>query len=129
MKRILVCLGLMLVFGLVFLAGVVTGQQTYGMPKTVIHVAKIQWKEDSTGEQRDRAIQGVKEMAATIPGIKNIWLSPDRVQPREFHTAFVIEFENREAADVYAEHPAHDKWNEFYQTIRERSESLQITNR
>jgi hypothetical protein len=40
----------------------------------------------------------------------------------------VIEFADAKAAEVYATHPAHEKWNEHYQTIREESRSLQATN-
>jgi len=98
---------------LVFLAGVAVGQNQYGQPKTVLHVVALKWKADATDEQKQKAIDGIKEMAATIPGIKNIWLKTDRVQPREYSAAFAIEFENRAAADAYAEHPAHEAWYEI----------------
>ena len=113
---------------LVFLAGVAVGQNQYGQPKTVLHVVALKWKADATDEQKQKAIDGIKEMAATIPGIKNIWLKTDRVQPREYSAAFAIEFENRAAADAYAEHPAHEAWYEIYIPIREESRSLQVTN-
>ena len=113
---------------LVFLAGVAVGQNQYGQPKTVLHVVALKWKADAADEQKQKAIDGIKEMAATIPGIKNIWLKTDRVQPREYSAAFAIEFENRAAADAYAEHPAHEAWYEIYIPIREESRSLQVTN-
>lgn len=116
------------VLAAIFFAGVAAGQQTYGTPKTVVHVVVIKWKDDATDAQKQRALEGVKQMAATIPGIKNIWLKADRVQPREFHTAFAIEFESRAAADAYAEHPAHEAWTEIYLPARDQSRSLQLTN-
>ena len=67
-------------------------------------------------------------MAGAVPGIKNIWIKADRVQPREYSTAFAIEFESRAAADAYAEHPAHEEWYKIYMPIRAESRSLQITN-
>jgi hypothetical protein len=103
-------------------------QNQFGTPQSVIHVVIIQWKADSAPEQRQTALDGVKEMAAAIPGIKNVWIKADRVQPREFHAAFVIEFEDRAAADAYADHPAHREWEKIYLPIREQSRSQQITN-
>jgi len=112
----------------IFLAGIAVGQNQFGQPKTVLHVVALKWKADATDEQRQKAIEGVKEMAAAIPGIKNIWLKTDRVQPREYSAVFAIEFENRAAADAYAEHPAHEAWYEIYIPIREESRSYQVTN-
>ena len=113
---------------LVFLAGVAVGGNQYGTPKSVIHVVAIKWKVEATEADKERALQGVQEMAASIPGIKNIWLKADRVQPRDYHTAFAIEFESRAAADAYVDHPAHRAWENIYLPIREQSRSVQITN-
>jgi aminopeptidase N len=113
---------------LVFLAGVAVGQNQYGQPMTVMHVVALKWKADATEEQKQRAIQGIKDMAAAIPGIKNVWLKPDRVQPQAYSAAFAIEFESRAAADAYAEHAAHETWYEIYLPVREESRSVQITN-
>ncbi len=112
----------------IFLAGIAVGQNQFGQPKTVLHVVALKWKADATDEQKQEAIEGIKEMAAAIPGIKNIWLKTDRVQPREYSAVFAIEFENRAAADAYAEHPAHEAWYEIYIPIREESRSYQVTN-
>ena len=116
-------------FVTVFLVGVAVGQHTFGQPKTVLHVVALQWTPEATEADKQKAIDGIKTMAAAIPGIQNIWLSPDRVQPREFHTAFALEFESREAADAYVDHPAHKAWEEIYLPLRAQSRSLQITNR
>jgi len=51
-----------------------------------------------------------------------------RMQPRDFHTAFVIEFKDKESADLYAEHPAHEEWLKSFLPIRETSISPQISN-
>jgi hypothetical protein len=116
----------------VFAAGIVVGQNKFGQPKSIIHVITVKWKADSTAEQRQKAIDGVKEMAAATPGIKNIWLKTLRVQgpsqDKPFDAAIAIEFESQAAADAYAKHPAHDKWYEIYTPIREESRSHQITN-
>lgn len=111
----------------------------FGAPHTVIHVVTILWKEDSTPEQQQAALDGVKKMASEIPGIKNIWMKPIKVQGRgapskdgkpgrPYDTAFVIEFADQAAADRYVDHPAHLAWNKTYLPIRQESTSHQITN-
>jgi len=103
-------------------------QNSFGTPKTIIHLSVIQWKEGVSDADKKRALDGVKDMAAKIPGIKNVWTKALRVQPQGYHDAFVIEFENQAAADRYAKDPAHDAWTEAFAKIREASISPQITN-
>lgn len=126
-KVLLVC-ALVAVFAL----GVVAGQNRFGQPKSIIHVVTVKWKADSTAEQRQKAIDGVKTMAAEVPGIKNVWLKTLRVQgpsqDKPYDAAIAIEFESEAAAKAYADHPAHAKWYEIYTPIREESRSHQITN-
>lgn len=103
-------------------------QNTYGTPKTIIHVSVIQWKEGVSAADKKQVLDGVKDMAGKIPGIKNVWTKALRVQPQGYHDAFVIEFENQAAADRYAKDPVHDAWTEALAKIREASLSPQITN-
>ena len=100
----------------------------FGTPKTIIHVSLIKWKDGVSDEEKQKALDGVKEMAAQIPGIKNVWTKAARMQPRDFHAAFVIEFEDRAAADRYAESPVHEAWSKKFVAIRETSLSPQISN-
>jgi len=122
-------LGLTLAAGLLG-AGYAAGQAAakFGMPKSIIHVVVVKWKEDASEADRQKAIDGVKKMAAQIPGIKNIWIKTARIAPRDYHAAFVIEFKDRASADNYGEHPAHEEWMKHYIPIREASLSPQITN-
>jgi hypothetical protein len=106
----------------------VVAQNSFGTPKTIIHVSVIQWKEGVSAADKKRALDGVKEMAAKIPGMKNVWTKALRVQPQGYHDAFVIEFENQAAADRYAKDPVHAAWTEAFTKIREASVSPQITN-
>jgi len=103
-------------------------QNRFAAPKTIVHVSLIQWKEGVPAAAKKQALDGVKDMAAKIPGIKNVWIKALRVQPEGYHDAFVIEFENQAAADRYAKDPVHDKWSEAFLKIREASISPQITN-
>jgi len=111
-----------------FTGGYLTAQNKFHTPSTIIHISLIQWKADVSDADKQKALDGVKEMAAKIPGIKNVWLKATRMQPRDYHAAFVIEFENRDAAEAYAEHPLHAEWSKFFLSIRQASISPQISN-
>ena len=113
-----------------FGGGFVLGQakNQFSQPKTVLQVSMIKWKPGVSDADKQKAIDGIKEMAAEIPGIKTIWLKVDRMQPQDYDTAFAIEFVNREAANNYAESPVHEEWSKAYLEIRQTSISPQLTN-
>ncbi len=125
--KIRACL-LLLAAAALFGTGYAAGQNKFGAPATIIHVSLIKWKADVPDPEKEKTLQGVKNMAAKIPGIKNVWIKATRMQPRDFHAAFVIEFEDRAAADRYAESPVHAEWSKHFLSIREASISPQITN-
>lgn len=118
--------GAALIFGAGFAAGQAKNQ--FAQPKTVLQVSMIKWKKGVADADKQKSIDGVKEMAGQIPGIKTIWLKTDRMQPRDYDTAFAIEFVDRDAANSYAESPIHEKWSKAYLEIREASISPQLTN-
>jgi hypothetical protein len=103
-------------------------QNNYSAPSSIMHVVTIKWKQDATPEKRKAALEGVKKMAAEIPGITRVWIKATKVQPSAFQDAFVIEFADKAAADRYVDHPAHRAWEKIYFPIREESVSHQITN-
>ena len=111
-----------------FGGGYAAGQNRFGQPKTIMHISLLKWKAGASEADKQKVLDGVKQMAAQIPGIKNIWTKVSRMQPRDYNAAFVIEFENREAADRYAESPVHAAWSKQLQEIREASISPQVTN-
>ena len=112
-----------------FAAGFLAAQNKFGQPKTVIHVVAVKFKADSPPAQQQAALQGVLDVAAKMPGVKNVWIKSTRVQPQGYSAAFVIEFADRAAADAYAESPIRNDWfNKIYNPIREESRSFQITN-
>ena len=112
-----------------FGSGYVAGQNRFGQPKTIIHMVILKWRPGVADADKQHALEGVKEMAAKVPGIKNIWIKADRIQPRDFNAAYAIEFKDRDAADAYAESPLHQEWEQkYYVPIREVSISEQVTN-
>ena len=111
-----------------FSSGYLAGQNKFGQPKTVLHLTIIKWNANASDADKERALEGVREMASKIPGIRNVWIKGDRIQPRDFNAAFAIEFKDRDAADAYAESPIHKAWSDQYLLLRAASLSEQITN-
>ncbi len=121
----------------VFVSGIVVGSiatqkisalNKFGQPKTVVHVVAYKFKETTSLNDQELAIAGIKDMAAKIPGIKNIWLKTERNQIRDFSGVYVIEFTSAEAAADYAESPLHDTWRKKWEQLRENSLSFQVSN-
>ena len=113
---------------IVFTAGALLGANQFGKPKSLIHVVTVQWKTDTTDAQKKAVLEGIEKMAGEIPGIKNVWLNSIKVQPREYTSAFVMEFESKAALDAYAKHPAHADWMKLYAPVHEESRTSDITN-
>jgi hypothetical protein len=106
----------------------VTGARTYQKPKTVIQVVTIRWTADAAPEQRRAALEGVDKLAADFPGVRNVWLRPLRLQPRDFMSAYAIEFDDQAAAERFAKLPAHEAWNKSFLPLIEESRTQQLTN-
>jgi hypothetical protein len=106
----------------------VAAQNKFGQPKTVVHVVVYKWKNTTSQNDKDQALAGIKNMAAKIPGIKNIWLKTQRNQLRDFDGVYAIEFASAEAAADYAESPLHETWRKKWEELRENSLSFQVSN-
>lgn len=116
-----------------FVAGSVATQKVsalnkFGQPKTVVHVVAYKFKDTTSLNDQQQAIAGIKDMAANIPGIKNIWLKTERNQIRDFSGVYIIEFTSAEAAADYAESPLHETWRKKWEQLRENSLSFQASN-
>jgi len=111
-----------------FGGGYVAGQNRFGQPKTIIHLVELKWNPGVTDAQKQDVMNGVKEIAAKVPGIRNVWLKADRLEPRDFSWAYAIEFRDRDAADAYAESAIHEAWEKRYVPLRYASISVQVTN-
>lgn len=131
------------VAGIILLLAVGLGisANRYGKPKTVIHVVTLNYVEGTTDAQRKEVVDGIERMASQVPGIRNVWLKPVRVQGYQherlpggrdkYHRmtdAFVIEFESLQALDAWMNHPAHRAWEKVFVQVRERSAVSSITN-
>ena len=131
-------LGLQLALGAaLFAAGTAAGslrtisvaaQNKFGQPKTVLHVVVYKFKEATSENDRQKALDGIKDLARKIPGVKNIWLKTNRNQIRDFSGVYAIEFTSEETAADYSESPAHEAWAKQWESLRENSLSFQISN-
>ena len=120
-----------------FLAGAVAGSlatrsvfalNKFGQPRTVIHTVAYKFRPTTSLNDQQQIIAGIKDMAAAIPGIRNIWLKTERNQIRDFDGVYVIEFASQEAAADYAESPIHETWRKKWEQLRENSLSFQVSN-
>ncbi len=120
-----------------FLAGSIAGSawaqkkatmNRFGQPKTVIHVVAYKFRDATSLNDQEQAINGIRDMAGKIPGIKNIWLKTERNQLRDWSGVYVIEFASPEAAADYAESPWHETWRKKWELLRENSVSFQVSN-
>lgn len=120
-----------------FLAGIIAGdwharsvaaQNRFGQPRTVLHMVVYKWKPTVSEVDQQKTIDGIKTLAAKIPGIKNIWLKTQRNQLRDFSGVYAIEFTSADAAADYAESKAHEAWSKQWQELRETSLSFQVSN-
>ena len=111
-----------------FAAGVLFGANKFNQPKTLVHVVTIQWNDGTTDAQKQAVYDGVRKMAAEIPGIRNIWTKPIKVQGQGYTGAFAIEFDSKEALDAYAKTPAHAEWMKVYSPVHKESTTHDITN-
>lgn len=104
-------------------------------PKSVIHVVTVAWKPDTTPEQIQAALDGVKAMPAKYPGMTRVWTKTLKVQnprglPKEQEKThvFVMEFADEAAFKAYTDSPAQLEWYKTYLPIRGSSTTHDITN-
>jgi hypothetical protein len=121
----------------IFVAGAATGslhdrsvaaQNKFGLPKSVLHVVVYKFRDATSENDRQQVLEGIKEVARKVPGVKNVWLKTQRNQIKDFSGVYAIEFASPDAAADYAESPAHEAWSKQWQNLRENSLSFQITN-
>lgn len=111
-----------------FAAGILIGANRFNQPKTLVHVVTIQWNDGTTDAQKQEVYDGIRKMAGEVPGIRNIWTKPVKVQGAGYNGAFAMEFDSKEALDAYAKHPAHAEWMKVYSAAHKESTTHDITN-
>ena len=114
----------------VFTASIVLGQKknSFQTPPSVLHVITLKWTDGATDAQKQAALDGVKTMAAQVPGLTNVWLKTLKVQPQGYNAVIALEFKDQAAFDAYAANPAHKEWEKVYLPVRQQSTTHDVTN-
>jgi len=102
-------------------------QNSESSPKSVIHIVTVSFKEGTTPEQIQAAIDGVHALPAKYKGITHVWTRAIKNQTDKSHI-FVMEFASEQALKEYADSDAQKEWYKVYETIRERSVTSDVTN-
>jgi hypothetical protein len=102
-------------------------------PKSVIHVVTVAWKEGTTPEQIQAALNGAKALPAAYKGITRVWTKAVKVQNAPGTTVprthiIVMEFADEKALADYADSAAQTEWYKLYTPIRRQSTTHDITN-
>jgi hypothetical protein len=96
-------------------------------PKTLIHVVTVSWKEGTTPQQIQAALDGAHKLPTQFKGITRVWTKTVKAQGERTH-AIVMEFTGEQALKEYAGSDAQKEWYKVYEGIRERSTTFDITN-
>ena len=96
-------------------------------PKTLIHVVTVAFKEGTTPEQIQAALDGAQKLPSQFPGITRVWTKTVKAQGNRTH-AIVMEFASEQALKDYAGSAAQKEWYKVYEGIREASTTFDITN-
>jgi len=102
-------------------------------PKSVIHVVTVAWKEGTTPEQIQAALDGAKALPASYKGITRTWTKALKVQNAPGTTVkrthvIVMEFADEKALADYTDSDAQKAWYKLYTPIRQSSTTHDITN-
>jgi hypothetical protein len=102
-------------------------------PNSVIHVVTVAWKEGTTPEQIQAALDGAKALPAAFKGITRVWTKAVKVQNPPGTTVnrthvIVMEFADEAALKAYDKSDAQKEWYKAYLPIRAQSTTHDITN-
>lgn len=102
-------------------------------PKSVIHVVTVAWKEGTTPEQIQAALDGAQALPAAYKGIARVWTKALKVQNAPGTTVkrthvIVMEFADEKALKDYTDSDAQKAWYKLYTPIRGQSTTHDITN-
>lgn len=129
MKKFLVSLVAVTLLSL----GVASATAAETAPKSVIHVVTVAWKDGTTPEQIQAALDGAKALPAAFKGITRVWTKAIKVQNPPGTTVnrthvIVMEFADEQALKDYANSAAQKEWYKLYMPIRAQSTTHDITN-
>jgi len=97
------------------------GQQATAQ-KALMHVFAFTPREDATPQDFAAFQRATVAMVGQIPGFRRVWVGklrePLPVETRIHTWGVAMEFDDAQALEVYATHPAHDAWVKVYERVR-----------
>lgn len=102
-------------------------------PKTVIHIVTVAWKEGTTPEQIQAALDSAQKLPQSYKGILRVWTKALKIQDApgaqiKKANVIVMEFADEKALQAYGDSDAQKKWYETYLPIRQQSTTFDVTN-
>lgn len=89
------------------------------------HIVCWKYKPEVTEEQRRDHIEKLRSLPDTIPEIVSLSVGADILHlDRSFDTGLVVIFADREALDLYTNHPVHQEVVTFGRAITEKAVSV-----
>jgi len=89
------------------------------------HIVCWKYKEETTEQQRAEHIARLRELPDLIPNIVSFNVGSDILHlDRSFDTGLVSVYPDREALDVYTDHPAHQEVAALGKQIAEKVVSV-----
>jgi hypothetical protein len=102
-------------------------------PKTVIHIITVAWKEGTTPQQIQAALDGARKLPQSYKGVLRVWTKALKIQDApgaqiKKSNVIVMEFANEEALKAYTDSDAQKEWYKVYLPIRQQSTTFDVTN-
>lgn len=96
-------------------------------PKTVMHVVTVAWKEGTSPEKIQAALDGAAALPANYKGITRVWTRTLKAQGGKANV-IAMEFADEAALKAYTDSPAQKEWYKVYLDIRAESTTFDVTN-
>ncbi|MBI4461066.1 MAG: Dabb family protein [Acidobacteria bacterium] len=96
-----------------------------GRQNTLLHIFAYTPLETATEADFEAFKKATADMVDRIPGLRRVWVGKLREPlpvPGDYIRTYgvAMEFDNIEALQVYADHPAHKEWESVYERVRVR---------
>jgi hypothetical protein len=89
------------------------------------HIVIWKYREDVSQVEREEHVELLRGLPGLIPEIETFAVGFDVLRlPRSFDTGLVATFRDRDALEIYSEHPEHVKVAQLGRTISEQVASV-----
>lgn len=94
----------------------------------LIHIVCWKYRDTTDAATRERHIEMLRTLADKIDVIRELHVGADILHlDRSYDTGLVAKFDDRDALDIYTDHPEHQQVATFGREIAERAVSVDYT--